>query len=96
MARPSLPQATVRLAIVVLLSLSRLAVALLTVRLTVVLATDWQLSLTAKRPLRSAERVRSREGTSSSAANGAGRVVDGAWSTVGATIGIATVNVCDW
>ena len=43
-ARPSLPQATVRLAIVVLLSLSRLAVALLTVRLIVLLSIDWQLS----------------------------------------------------
>ena len=83
---PRSPQATVRLASVVLLSLSRLAVALLTVRLTVPRSTDWQLTRTAKRPLRSAERVAQPRGHRPRARRTApGAAVDGACRIVGAT-----------
>ena len=81
------------------MSLSRLAVALLTVRRIVLLSTDWQLTRTTKRPLRSAERVSSRDDISCSATNAAGRGVDGACGvcgTFGAPSGVATVSVCDW
>ena len=99
--RPSPPHATVRLASVVLLSLSRLAVALLTVRLTVLVSTDWQLMRTTKRPLRSAERVQQpRRHLLERRERRRGCGVDGAVSARGGVAapatGVATVSVWDW